>query len=133
MANCIITTMNKLTQSELTELLTSYGSEGLLSKTSKLVTPDSAIYIFTDSKGAHYILFVADYLGDYMNLAPPFNLEFDDGAPYSKVSFRVTKIISYRDDAKKKANGYTDDKHYLTKTNDGDVCMLFVVDNLKIE
>lgn len=125
--------MNKLTQSELAELLTSYGSEGLLSKTSKLVTPDSAIYSFTDSKGAHYILFVADYLGGYMNLAPPFNLEFDDGAPYSKVSFRVTKIISYRDDAKKKANGYTDDKHYLTKTNDGDVCMLFVVDNLKIE
>lgn len=89
------------------------------------------LYIFRKG-GANYILYAADYLGGYEDLDMPHNFAFDDGYPYSKVSFRAIKIFSYKKDAKKKADGYIDDNHYWTKASTGDIYMLFAVDELKI-
>ncbi len=123
--------MKKIKHEELVEILDSYGVEGALYDTAKQITPDSMIYIFSDRSGAKYILLAADYLGGYEEFEMPHDFEFDDGFPYDKVSFRAVKVFSYKDGAKKKANGYIDDKHYWTKASTGDVCMLFAVDELR--
>ena len=44
----------------------------------------------------------------------------------------LQNAIIDEDDAKKKADEYIDDEHYRTKASTGDVCMLFIVDELKI-
>ena len=124
--------MEKIDQHELAEILDSYGINGVFYNTSKLVTPDSMIYIFSDKSGANYILYAADYPSGYEDLDMPHDFVFDDGYPYSKVSFRAMKIFSYKKDAKKKADGYIDDNHYWTKASTGDICMLLAVDELKI-
>ena len=122
--------MNVISPDELAEILESYSISDVFYDTSKWVTPDSMIYIFSDKSGANYILYAADYLGGYNDLDVPCDFDFDDGYPYSKVSFRVVKIFSYKENAKKKAKGYIDDNHYYTKASTGDVCMLFAVDKL---
>ena len=124
--------MEKIDQHELAEIFDSYGINGVFYNTSKWVTPDSMIYIFSDKGGVNYFLYAADYLGGYEDLDIPHDFAFDDGYPYSKVSFRAIKIFSYKKDAKKKADGYIDDNHYWTKASTGDICMLFAVDELKI-
>ena len=124
--------MNKIEQEELAEILDSYGIEGVLYDGAKQITPDSMIYIFSDKDGAKYVLLAADYLGGYEEFEMPYDFEFDDGFPYSQASFRAVKVFSYKEDAKKKADGYIDDKHYWTKASTGDVCMLFAVDELKV-
>ena len=106
--------MNKIEQEELAEIHNSYGIEGVL------------------YDGAKYVLLAADYLGGYEEYEMPYDFEFDDGFPYSQASFRAVKVFSYKEDAKKKADGYIDDKHYWTKASTGDVCMLFAVDELKV-
>lgn len=88
--------MEKIDQHELAEILDSYGINGVFYNTSKLVTPDSMIYIFSDKGGANYILYAADYLGGYEDLDMSHDFAFDDGYPYSKVSFRAIKIFSYK-------------------------------------
>ena len=125
--------MEKISEEELMEILESYGVNGVSYVTSKRVTPDSMIYVFVDEEGSNYVLFVADYLGGYEDLEMPHGFEFDDGYPYSKVSFRAVRVFSYVDDAKKKAESDIDEKHYWTKASTGDVCMLFGVDEIKNE
>ena len=122
--------MNKISEDELNDILESYGVSGLVFEGSKWVTPDSMIYVFLDKDGTSYVLYAADFLGGYEDLDMPHDFEFDDGYPYSKVSFRAVKIFSYKEDAEKKALGYTDDNHYWTKASTGDVCMLFAVEGL---
>ena len=124
--------MEKISEEELMEILGSYGVGGVSYVTSKQVTPDSMVYVFADEKDANYVLYVADYLGGYEDLDLPHAFEFDDGYPYSKVSFCVVRVFSYVDNVKKKANDYIDDNHYWTKASTGDVCMLFAVDGLKM-
>ncbi len=124
--------MNKITRDELAEILNSYGVNGVFYNSTKQITPDSMIYIFSDKDGAKYILLAADYLGGYEEFDMPHDFEFDDGFPYSNISFRATKVFSYRKNAKKKAEEYIDDKHFWTKASTGDVCMLFAVDELKV-
>lgn len=123
--------MNKIAQDELAEILDSYGINGVFYDDAKQITPDSMIYIFSDKDGAKYILLAADFLGGYEKLKMPYDFEFDDGFPYNKVSFRAVKIFTYKDGAKKRAEGYIDDNHYWTKASTGDICMLFAVDELK--
>ena len=125
--------MDKIGQDELVEILNSYGVEGVFYDDAKQITPDSMIYIFSDKDGIKYILLAADYLGGYEELEMPYDFEFDDGFPYSKAFFRAVKVFSYKKDAKKKADEYIDDKHYWTKASTGDVCMLFVVDELNVK
>ena len=125
--------MEKISEEELMEILESYGVNGVSYVTSKRVTPDSMVYFFADKKGANYVLYVADYLGGYEDLEMPHDFEFDDGYPYSKVSFRAVRVLSYVDDAKKKADDRIDDNHYWTKASTGDVCMLFGVDEIENE
>ena len=125
--------MSQISQNELTEILESYGIINASLTQVKFVTPDSAIYVFSDKNGTNYVLYAADYLGGYEDIKLPYNFEFDYGFPYSTVSFQATKILSYKDDAKKKADGYIDDNHYWTKASTGDVCMLFECSNLKID
>lgn len=124
--------MNRIEQGELVEILSSYGVEGVFYDGAKQVTPDSTIYIFSDKKGAKYVLLSSDYLGGYEEFEMPYDFEFDDGFPYQKVSFRAVKVFSYKKDAKKKADGYIDDKCYWTKASTGDICMLFAIDELKV-
>lgn len=123
--------MNKIAQDELAEILDSYGINGVFYDGAKQITPDSMIYIFSDKAGTKYILLAADFLGGYEKLKMPYDFEFDDGFPYSKTSFRAVKIFTYKDGAKKRAEGYIDDNHYWTKASTGDICMLFAVDELK--
>lgn len=123
--------INKIPENELKEILESYDVHGVVFEASKWVTPDSMVYIFSDKNGAKYVLYSADYLGGYDEIDLPFDFEFDDEYPYSKVSFRAVKIFSYKKDSKKKAEGYIDDNHYWTKASTGDVCMLFGVSDLK--
>ena len=52
--------MEKIDQHELAEILDSYGINGVFYNTSKWVTPDSMIYIFSDKGGINYILYAAD-------------------------------------------------------------------------
>ena len=124
--------MNKISQNELHEILESYGIDKASYDYASRITPDSMVYVFSDKDNTKYVLFVADYLGGYENLKIPHNLEFDYGYPYRKVSFRIIKILSYKEDAKKKAEEYIDDNHYWTVASTGDICMLFAVDNLNI-
>ena len=124
--------MEKISQDELMEILESYGVDGVSYETSRQVTPDSMIYVFSDKDDIKYVLYSADFLGGYEDLDMPHDFSFNDGYPYDKVSFRAIKIFSYKNDAKKMASGYIDDNHYWTKSSTGDVCMLFVVDELKI-
>ena len=124
--------MNKITQDELVEILNSYGVNGLSYDGAKQITPDSMIYLFSNEDDAKFILLAADYLGGYEDIDMPHDFEFDDGYPYSKVSFRAVKVFSYKKYAKKKAEEYIDDKHYWTKASTGDVCMLFGVSDLKV-
>lgn len=123
--------MEKISEEELMVILESYDISDVFYVTSKWVTPDSMVYIFADKKGANYVLYVADYLGGYEDLEMPHDFEFDDGYPYSKVSFRAVRVFSYVDDAKKKAESDIDENHYWTRASTGDVCMLFAVDELK--
>lgn len=88
--------MKKVDQHELAEILDSYGINDVFYNTSKWVTPDSMIYIFSDKGGVNYILYAADYLGGYEDLDMSHDFAFDDGYPYSKVSFRAIKIFSYK-------------------------------------
>ena len=130
--NDIITDMmNRIKQDELIEILNSYGIENVFYNDSKQISPDSMVYIFSGKDGVRYVLLSADYLGGYEKLKMPYDFEFDDGLPYSKVSFRAVKVFSYKKNAKKKAKGYIDDNHYWTKASTGDVCMLFAIDGLK--
>lgn len=124
--------MDKISEEELMEILESYDVGDVSYVTSKWVTPDSMIYVFSDKKGANYVLYAADFLGGYEDLEMPHDFEYDDGHPYSKVSFRAVKIFSYRDDARNKADDCVDDNHYWTKASTGDICMLFAVDELKM-
>jgi len=124
--------MEKISEEELMEILGSYGVSDASFFASKRVTPDSMVYAFADEKGANYVLYAADYLGGYENLDLPHDFEFDDGYPYSKVSFRAVRVLSYADDAKKKAESDIDENHYWTRASTGDVCMLFAVDELKM-
>ncbi len=124
--------LNPIPQDELFEILESYGIDGVSFDSSWDVGPDSMVYVFSDKYGAKYVLLVADYLGGYEEIEVPCNFEFDYGFPYSKVSFRAVKVFAYKDNAKKKAEGYIDDNHYWTIASTGDVCMLFGVDELKI-
>ena len=125
--------MEKISEEELMEILESYGVNGVSYVTSKRVTPDSMIYVFVDEEGANYVLYAADYLGGYEDLDLPHDFEFNDGDPYSKVSFRAVSVFSYVDDAKKKAESDIDEKHYWTRASTGDVCMLFAVDEIENE
>ena len=125
--------MRMIPEEELIIILESYGVGDVFYITSKRVTPDSMIYVFTDEKGADYVLYAADYLGGYEDLDLPHDFEFDDGYPYSKVSFRAVRVFSYVDDAKKKAESDIDENHYWTRASTGDVCMLFGVDEIKNE
>lgn len=125
--------MEKMSEEELMEILESYGVDCASYVTSKWVAPDSMVYIFTDGKGANYVLYVADYLGGYEDLDMPHDFKFDYGFPYDKVSFRAVRVFSYVDKAKKKADGYIDDNHYWTKASTGDVCMLFGADEIENE
>ena len=124
--------MSSITRDELREILDSYGVGEVSYDSSWRITPDSMIYIFSDKHGAKYVLLAADYLGGYEEFEMPYDFEFDDGFPYSKASFRAVKVFSYKEDAKKKADGYIDDKHYWTRASTGDICMLFGVDELKV-
>ena len=124
--------MEKISEEELMEILESYGVNSTSYVTSKRVTPDSMIYVFTDEKGADFVLYAADYLGGYEVLDMPHDFEFDYGFPYDKVSFCAVRVFSYVDDARRKADNYIDNNHYWTKASTGDVCMLFGADELKI-
>ena len=125
--------MRMIPEEELIKILESYDVSDVFYVTSKRVTPDSMVYVFADEKGANYVLYAADYLGGYEDLDMPHDFEFDYGFPYDKVSFRVVRVFSYVDDAKKKADDRIDDNHYWTKASTGDVCMLFGVDEIKNE
>lgn len=123
--------MRMIPEEELIEILKSYGVSDASFLASKWVTPDSMVYVFAGKKSVNYVLYAADYLGGYEDLDMPHDFEFDDGYPYSKVSFRAVRVFSYVDDARKKADGYLDDNHYWTKASTGDVCMLFGVDEIE--
>lgn len=125
--------MRMISEEELIKILESYGISNVSYRASKQVAPDSMVYIFTDGKGANYVLYAADYLGGYEDLDMPHDFKFDYGFPYDKDSFRAVRVFSYVDKAKKKADGYIDDNHYWTKASTGDVCMLFGVDEIENE
>lgn len=123
--------MNKINESELKEIIDSYGLNDLVFDTFRQVEPDTALYIFHNEDNAEikYCLIASDYLDD--NIEFPCDFEFDY-YPDASVKFRAIRIFSYVDGAKKKAEGYVDDNHYRTVSSTGDVCMLFAVDELKI-
>ena len=124
----------EIDKNELAEIIESYGLSNLVFDTFRWVEPDTAIYIYHDKNNIKikYCLMASDYLGGYEDLELPYDFEFDYEHPYSKGSFRAVKIFQYKNNAKKKADGYIDDNHYWTKASNGYVCMLFAVEDLKI-
>lgn len=123
--------MYKLPEKELKDIIKSYGFNNLILDTWGQVEPDSAIYIFHNSKKEYFILFVADYLGGYDEIEYPHEFDFDDGYGYTKIKFVADKPYSYVDNAPKRAIGYIDDAHLWTKASTGDVCMLFNASNIQ--
>ena len=122
--------MHEIDKVELKEIIESYGLNDLVFDTFKQVEPDTALYIFhdKDNKKIKYCLMASDYLDGDIEL--PYDFEFDY-YPDNIVKFRAIRIFSYIDNAKKKAEGYIDDGHYRTMSdNGGGVCMLFAIDEL---
>ncbi len=123
--------MHKIDETELKEIIGSYGINGLVFDTFKQAEPDTALYFFHDKNNTRYCLMASDYLDD--NIELPCNFKYDY---YSNnaVEFRAVRIFSYVENAKKKAEGYIDDNHYRTMPSaGGGVCMLFAIDGLKIQ
>ena len=124
--------MNIIDEAELKEIIESDGLDNLVFEAFRQVEPDTALYIFHDknNKKIKYCLMASDFLDDDIEL--PCDFEFDY-YPDNVVKFRAIRIFSYVDGAKKKAEGYIDDNHYRTMSNNGGgVCMLFAVDELKM-
>ncbi len=121
--------MNRIDEFELKEIISSYGLSDLVFDEFKQVEPDTALYIFHDNGDVKYCLIVADFLDD--NIEFPCDFRFDY-YPDALVGFKATYAFSYVKDAKKRAVGYADDNHYRTVANNGDVCMLFVIDELEV-
>lgn len=128
--NDIIHMMKEISQTELKEIIASYGFEGLSFEKFIQVEPDTAVYIFHDDKNAKYVLLVADYLGGYDEFNLPHEFAFDY-YPDNKVTFDAVRRFSYINNAPKAAVNYIDDDHLKTQATTGDVCMLFGADNLK--
>ena len=124
--------MHRIDETELKEIIESYGLDDLVFETFKHAEPDIDLYIFhdKDNEANKYCLMASDYMDNEIEL--PYDFEFDY-YPGSIVKFRVIRIFSCIDGAKKKAKGYIDDNHYLAiSDNGGGVCMLFAIDNLEI-
>ena len=121
--------MHKIDEVELKEIIESYGMTDLIFETFKQVEPDTALYIFHDNNNKKYCLIASDFLDD--NIELPCDFEFNY-YPDCIIKFTVVHIFSCVDDAKKKAEGYIDDNHYRTISDNGGVCMLFAVDELKV-
>lgn len=121
--------MNRISELELKEIISSYGLNDLVFDIFKQAEPDTALYIFHDNGDVKYCLIVADFLDD--NIEFPCDFRFNYYLD-TLVRFRATHALSYIKDAKKRAVGYVDDNHYRTMANNGDVCMLFVIDELEV-
>ena len=121
--------MNKINELELKEIINSYGLDNLVFDVFKQVEPDTALYFFHDNDNVKYCLIATDFLAG--NIEFPCDFRFDYYSD-TLVRFRATHALSYVKDAKKRAVGYVDDDHYRTMANNGDVCMLFVIDELEV-
>ena len=121
--------MNRINEFELKEIINSYGLNDLVFDMFKQVEPDAALYFFHDNDSVKYCLIAADFLDGNIEFPCDFRFNY-----YSDtlVRFRATHALSYVKDAKKIAVGYVDDNHYRTVANTGDVCMLFVIDELEV-
>lgn len=122
-------TNNEIEQSELQEILASYGKSSLVFDAYKPVNPDTAIYFFHDVSGVKYALVAGEFLVDYLQDQMPYNYEYDYGEPYEAVSYRAAKRLSYVNDAPKAADDANDSAHCLTQASTGDVCLLFECEN----
>ncbi|MBR3132208.1 hypothetical protein IKG33_02260 [Candidatus Saccharibacteria bacterium] len=122
--------MDRIDETELKEIIDSYGLDELIFDTFKQVEPDTALYFFHDRDNTKYCLITSDYLDNNIKLPCDFKYDY---YPDNIVEFRAIRIFSYVENAKKKAEGYIDDNHYRTMASTGGgVCMLFAIDKLKI-
>ena len=122
--------MEKISKPELVEILKSYGLCNLIFDFFRQVEPDTAIYVFHDEENIQYCLVAADYLFDDAKMPYYFEYSYYSNAV---VKFRAIKQLSYIENAPKKAVGYIDDEKHRTKASTGDVCMLYVIDDLELK
>ena len=122
--------MYKINQDELMEILKSYGIEDLVFDKFIEVEPDTSLYVFHDDRNNPYCLVTTDYPGGYFDVTLPCDFEYDY-YPDSTVKFHAICNFLYVKCATKKAEGYIDDGHLLTKVSTGDICVLYVCDYLE--
>lgn len=121
--------MNRISELELKEIISSYELNDLVFDMFKQVEPDTALYFFHDNDNVKYCLIAADFLDGNIEFPCDFRFNY---YPDTFVGFKATYAFSYVKNAKKRAVGYVDDNHYRTVANNGDVCMLFTVDGLEL-
>ena len=122
--------MEKISKPELVEILKSYGLCNLIFDFFRQVEPDTAIYVFHDEENIQYCLVAADYLFDDAKIPYYFEYSYYSNAV---VKFRTLKQLSYVENAPKKAVEYIDDERHRTKASTGDVCMLYIIDDLELK